>query len=454
LPDKSVSILAEQLRIVMRSGAPICFGIVLTMIALVCLQSQLPPALLDGWAALMLAWQGIRFVLWRRFKRLVTDAEVARQARLVTLIWTFSGLLWGLFGAAFFVAPDSDARFFMLFIVTTNIASGAVVVASYMPANAGYVIGMVVPMVIAFATRGTYFSLLMAAMCLVYTMVARSASLFGNRSVIDLIRLEVERSGLVASLREAKEAADLASHVKSRFLANMSHELRTPLNAIIGFSDVMRAQMFGPIGNPRYADYIEDINSSGRHLLGIVNDVLDLSKLEARSMQLSKDEIEPAALARDCVKFLRPQADAGDIHLRIEGPDMPLRIIGDELRLKQVLLNLLSNAVKFSHRGGEVVLSLNPRPDGGLVIGVRDHGIGMDAAGVATALQPFGQVENSWTKRHAGTGLGLPLAKWLVELHDGHLVIESAPDEGTLVTVSLPAARVTRVEAKAESAAA
>lgn len=454
MPDKSATILAEQLRIVMRSGAPICFGIILTAIALVCLQGQLPHALLDGWAALMLAWQGIRFVLWRRFKRLTSDAEVARQAPLVTLMWTLTGLLWGLFGAAFFLAPESDARFFMLFVVTTNLASGSVAVSSYMPANAGYVIGMVVPMVIAFATRGTYFSLLMAAMCLVYTVVARSASLFGNRSVIDLIRLEVERSGLIASLREAKEAADLANHVKSRFLANISHELRTPLNAIIGFSDVMRAQMFGPIGNRRYSGYIDDINSSGRHLLGVVNDVLDLSKLEASSMQLSKDEIDPAALARDCIKFLRPQADAGDIHLRIEGPEMPLRVLGDELRLKQVLLNLLSNAVKFSHPGGEVVLSLNPQPDGGLIIAVRDHGIGMDAAGVATALLPFGQVENSWTKRHAGTGLGLPLAKWLVELHDGHLVIESALEEGALVKVSLPAARVKRAEVKADYAPA
>jgi signal transduction histidine kinase len=308
--------------------------------------------------------------------------------------------------------------------------------------------------VIAFIARGTPFSLLMAGMGIAYGMVARSTALFGNRTILNLIRLQVDKSQLVTSLRKAKEAADQANHVKSRFLANMSHELRTPLNAIIGFSEVMREQMFGPIGNRRYAGYIDDINASGRHLLGIVNDVLDLSKLEAHSMRLAQETVDPTALARDCVKIVQPQAEAARVRLIIEGADDSLRIGGDALRLKQILLNLLSNAVKFSYPGGEVILTQRPDADGGLVIGVRDNGIGMNPAGIATALQPFGQVENSWTRRHAGTGLGLPLAKWLVELHDGRLTIDSAPGKGTLVKIVLPPARISRIATAADLAPA
>jgi signal transduction histidine kinase len=280
-------------------------------------------------------------------------------------------------------------------------------------------------------------------MCIAYSLVSRSAALFGNRSMLDLLRLQAEKTRLAVRLQQAKEAADLANTIKSRFLANMSHELRTPLNAIIGFSDVMREEMFGPLGNDRYLGYTEDINASGRHLLSIVNDVLDLSKLEAGGMRLARDAIDPAALANDCVKIVRPQAAAARVRVAIAGPDVPLQVTGDELRLKQVLLNLLSNAVKFSHADGDIVLSLRLGSEGGLEIAVHDDGIGMNQADIVTALQPFGQVENSWTRRHAGTGLGLPLAKWLVELHDGRLLVESAPGEGTSVKVILPPSRVT-----------
>jgi len=452
LSEQSTAILAEQLRLVMRSPVPIYFGAATAVVAASCLQGALPSALLDGWAAVMLLWQGARYLLWRRFQELRTDDERAGWARHIALIWSLTGLLWGVFGAAYFLPDDPEARFFMLFIVTTNIAGGAVVASSYVPAHAGYIAGMAIPCIVAFIANGTRYSLLLAAMTIGYALAARGSALFGNVGVADLIRLQVERGKLIRSLREAKEAADLANQIKSRFLANMSHELRTPLNAIIGFSELMRDEMFGPVGNRRYMGYIADINNSGRHLLDIVNDVLDLSKLEAGSMRLSRETVDPAALAAECLKVVEPQAAAVGVRLRIDA-DPALRVEGDTVRLKQILLNLLSNAVKFSPPDGEVVVSIKPVAGGGLTMAVRDSGIGMDAAGIATALQPFGQIENAWTKRHPGTGLGLPLAKSLAELHDGKLAIESELDRGTTVTVLFPPTRVTRVEGSSLAAA-
>jgi signal transduction histidine kinase len=420
------------------------FGAGLALVASICLWPDMPDRLLFGWLGANLAWQAVRWLLWRRFCALRSDDAVAGWAWTVTLMWSITGLLWGLFGAAYLVPDDPEARFFMLFIFTSNVTAGAVVVAPYLQAQVGYILGAALPPTIVFVWHGSRYSLLMAGITVAYTVIVRSAALLGNRGVTELIRLQIENSRLVARLREAKATADHANEIKSRFLANMSHELRTPLNAIIGFSDLMREQMFGPIGNRRYSAYIDDINASGRHLLGIVNDVLDLSKLEARSMNLAQDPVDPTALARECVKVVQPMAASADVAIKIESPDSAVRVRGDALRLKQVLLNLLSNAVKFSHPGSEVVLRQELGADGGLIIAVCDDGIGMDEAGILTALQPFGQIENSWTKRRAGTGLGLPLVKWLVELHDGELIIESSPGKGTVAKVLLPPSRITQ----------
>jgi two-component system, cell cycle sensor histidine kinase PleC len=452
--DVNKAIVAEQLRLVMKSPAPIYSGGVLALIAAVVLQGELSSLALDGWAGTMLVWQGIRYLLWRRFNSLKGDAEVARQTHLVTAIWSVTGLLWGLLGAAYFLPDNLEAGFFILFIVTTNIAGGAVVVSSYLPAHAGYMLGMAIPSTIAFIMHGSRFSLILAGMSIGYVALARSAAYFGNASISDLIRLKVEKTKLVVDLRRAKADADEANQFKSRFLANVSHELRTPLNAIIGFSDIMRGEMFGAIGSPRYAGYVGDINDSGRLLLGIVNDVLDLSKFEAGSMRLAEELVDPAGLARECVNLVSGLAAANDVQIAIEPPLERIAIRGDEMRLKQVLLNLLSNAVKFSRDGGKVVLAERLAADGSFVVSVRDQGIGMDQAGIATALLPFGQVENSWTRRHTGTGLGLPLAKWLAEIHGGKLEIDSAPELGTTVRVILPASRVIRSASTAPALAA
>ena len=250
------------------------------------------------------------------------------------------------------------------------------------------------------------------------------------------------------ALIAAKEEAELASRSKSEFLANMSHELRTPLNAIIGFSQVMADEVMGPLGSSRYTGYARDICASAQHLLGIISDILDVSKLEAGKVELDEAAVALPQIVRDVLQLVAERARAIDITIAADLPaDLPA-LRADGLKLKQVLLNLITNAIKFSHSGGRVELAA--RVDAGdFEITVTDHGIGMDAVEVQTAVTRFGQVASTWSRRHAGTGLGLPLAIGLVELHGGRLTIESRKEVGTTVRVRLPAERVLAATAPA-----
>jgi signal transduction histidine kinase len=243
-------------------------------------------------------------------------------------------------------------------------------------------------------------------------------------------------------LSRAMEQAQQASRAKTEFLANMSHELRTPLNAIIGFAEIMLGELFGPLGQPRYVDYARDMHSSGQHLLSIINALLDVAKIEAGQMELDERSTKPEALIEDCLPFVREKVAAGDLHLGLDmPPDLPALCV-DPVRMRQVLLNVLSNAAKFTLPGGAITISARRSDDGGVAIAIADTGIGMDPADVAVALQPFRQVDNALSRRYEGTGLGLPLAQRLVELHGGTLAIESARGQGTVVTIQLPPERV------------
>jgi PAS domain S-box-containing protein len=264
----------------------------------------------------------------------------------------------------------------------------------------------------------------------------------GQPSLVVTASLDItDRKEAELALVAAKEEAELASRSKTEFLANMSHELRTPLNAIIGFSQVMADEVLGPLGSARYAGYARDIATSAEHLLGIISDILDVSKLEAGRVDIEDDEIEIGAMARDVMHLVAARARQLDIAVDIDAPaDLP-RVRADALKLKQVLLNLLSNATKFSHPGGRVLIRGYLAEDG-VHIAVIDHGIGMDESEIETAVSRFGQVASTWNRRHPGTGLGLPLAIGLIERHGGRLLIASEKGFGTTVTVCLPLARV------------
>lgn len=238
-------------------------------------------------------------------------------------------------------------------------------------------------------------------------------------------------------LEWAKEQAELASRSKTEFLATISHELRTPLNAIIGFSEVMAGSMFGPLGNARYQGYATDIVNSGRHLLAVINDILDVSKIEAGQMTLEMGPVDIGAVVDSALRLVETRARGGGVRLEAEiAADLPA-LVADRRRCLQILVNLLSNAVKFTAEGGSVTLAAAPSGEG-IALHVRDTGIGMTADEIAVALEPFRQVDGSLARQYEGTGLGLPLARSMAELHGGALTVDSRKGEGTTVTVWLP----------------
>jgi signal transduction histidine kinase len=260
-----------------------------------------------------------------------------------------------------------------------------------------------------------------------------------NQSVDSLGRFLVEWEKRAAELKQAKELAETANRAKTAFLATMSHELRTPLNAINGFSEIMSVQMFGPLGDSRYQDYAEQINNSGNHLLALINDILDLSKVEAGKSELNTDEVEAVELITSAAELMRERARQDGLDYVVDiSPDLPI-MEADGRRVKQVLFNLLSNAIKFTPDGGRVTVSARWDAAAGIVIAISDTGIGIAHDELETAFEPFGQIESVYTRKYDGTGLGLPLAKALVKMHGGDLVLESEVDVGTTARFNLPA---------------
>ena len=244
------------------------------------------------------------------------------------------------------------------------------------------------------------------------------------------------------ALRRAKEEAELANRAKSDFLANMSHELRTPLNSVIGFSDIIRSEMMGPLGDARYREYADDINQSGTHLLELISDILDVSRIEAGVVEAADDEVDVADAIGSCLRMISERAERAGVAISAEVELSLPALRADNRHVKQILLNLLANAVKFTAAGGKVTVRAGLDDGAGLVLAVADTGIGIAVEDIPRVLEPFGQAGNILTRGQDGAGLGLSLARSLAAMQDGTLSIDSALGQGTTVRVRFPPDRV------------
>lgn len=260
--------------------------------------------------------------------------------------------------------------------------------------------------------------------------------------ITEIRRRELAIKAAEEEARVALDAAEAGNHAKAEFLAAMSHELRTPLNAIIGFSEIIKNEMYGPVGHASYRDYATDIHASGTHLLSLISDILEFAKIEAGKLKLAERVVNLRTTFEACMRIVAPRAEQNQISVVLDlQKDLP-RLKADETRLKQIVVNLLSNAVKFTPPGGTVTLSVAGNTAEGCRIAVRDTGIGIAPEDIPRALSAFGQIESQLSRRFEGTGLGLTLAKSLAEMHGGALIIESEVNVGTVVTITMPGARI------------
>ncbi|HRK19213.1 MAG TPA: HAMP domain-containing sensor histidine kinase, partial [Hyphomicrobiaceae bacterium] len=386
----------------------------------------------------------------RRFERLPAhEVDVAAWARYFVKLEFVSGLAWAAlpFVGNSVVTPASQA--FILVSLVVLIAIRMTFASTMMSIIYVGTLPMTLAVVITLIAQNHPFYFAMASMAaglhVYFIFMARRL----NETALAMLEFRSEKDQLIADLAEAKAISDTArleaeaaSVAKSRFLATMSHELRTPLNAILGFSEVMKTELIGPMANPTYKDYATSIHDSGAHLLNLINEILDLSRIEAGRYELVEEPIRLADVVDDCWRLLRLRAEGKNQTVTLDVPPSLPDILVDQRAIRQVCLNLLSNALKFTPRGGQITVGVRALADGGQSLVVRDNGPGIPASEMSKVLQPFGQGSLAHETAEGGTGLGLPIVKSLVELHGGQFVLTSALRKGTTAEVLLPADRV------------
>lgn len=393
-----------------------------------------PAAEVVAWAGVMLVATAVRIWCEKLMPGFgASTHEVRVAARIYVVHSTLFIIAWAAQGFLFWHSGDPYNQMIITVILLTS-AMSATLTASWLYAPLSQIFFYIGGVALLFAMDATHQSFILAALGVVYANFIGSAVVHLHDTAVRLLTLQDEKDALIASLRNADKA-------KSDFLANMSHELRTPLNAILGFSEVMRDEVMGPMQNKAYRSYAGDIHSSGQHLLELVNDILDLAKIEAGKLEIRDDYFTMEAIVEEGLRLFSVQAKAKNVAL-IRDIDPSILLRWDLRAAKQISINLLSNALKFTPEGGSIIIIARRLENGGCFVTVRDSGCGISDEDKAVVFESFGQGQHDVAKAATGTGLGLAIVKALVDLHGGRITLESTLGQGAAFTIEVPPNRV------------
>ena len=441
----------DQLQLALRNLKPNCWLMpIFAAIMLVMFARWVPISTLALWWAIVAAGGVPLGVVCQRFLK-EEPGEISggnRRVQIATAAFFLFAVCWSSFGFMFWRPGDDLNHMLIMLLIAATLAGNSALVGASKPLTViGYAIHGMALVVLPLLQGGLIYDGL-SLMAFIYVCYLAYMSRQIYETARDMLLLREDKNELIDALEKSKAASDHAleraegaSRAKSQFLANMSHELRTPLNAILGFSEMIHTGTVGAnIG--KHVEYAQIIHQSGRHLLTLINDILDLAKIEAGGFQLQETAVDLPALIGECVRLLGGKAQDGRLALSVnlESGMAPLR--ADERALRQILLNLLSNALKFTPPGGRVVAFARNEPNGDVAFGVIDTGLGIAEEDRTRVFQNFGQGRHDVVLVDKGTGLGLPIVKGLIEAHGGGVTLESRVGEGTCVTVTLPASRV------------
>ncbi|MGO9702767.1 MAG: sensor histidine kinase [Xanthobacteraceae bacterium] len=426
------------------------FVILLLIVTIGLLSSLWTQVLTSGtWTAGTLL---IHLVIIRACRRFLDETPSTANLRSWRLRFIMLDLFFGMAWTFILIHPigvDEQSGMFMLFVMLLVVAISSMLASSLPVAVLAMTLPVTIAIALDFVLKGTLHDYILAVMALTaegyfsllaYRLYSTTLATLEARAEKDALIGELEQSKSISD--EARRRAEAANIAKSRFLAQMSHELRTPLNAILGFSEVMQGEIFGAHAVPMYKDYAADIHSSGVHLLNLINEILDLSRIEAGRYELNEEAVSLHRVVEDCHHLLKLRAGNRGITIHeLFEPNMP-RLWADERAVRQICLNLLSNAIKFTTQGGEIWLKVGWTASGGQYMSVKDTGPGIPEEEIPVVLASFGQGSNSIKSAEQGAGLGLPIAKNLIDLHGGTFTLKSKLRIGTEVVVTFPPERV------------
>lgn len=408
------------------------------------------PALIGIWLGAVVFVTALYHMMCRYFVKMADESINLRQWQMRFVVMEFSlALTWSGLTAIVGDPPTDSLTLYILFALLLFSAVSSIMAATMRPVVLANLMGSLTGVARVLQHEGLMSNIVLMMMVCGVIMFSYVLSQRLFQSQLESLMFRAEKDDLIGELEqekarsdEARKRAEDANLAKSRFLATMSHELRTPLNAILGFSEVMKGELFGPHSIPQYKEYSNDIHTSGEHLLSLINEILDLSRIEAGRYTLNEEAVDLAGLVEDCRHMLDIRARKRDLKVNdFYEPNLP-RLWADERAVRQVVLNLLSNAIKFTPQGSEITIKVGWTSRGGQYVSIRDNGAGIPEEEIPLVLETFGRGSQALKSAEPGTGLGLPIVKGLVELHGGAFLLRSKVREGTEVIASFPPQRV------------